>query len=52
MAYPYGKLDIVCSNAGIFSGERDGKVGSLPRSVWDEIVGVNLTGMFLTCNEP
>ena len=29
-----------CSNAGIFSGERDGKVGALPKSVWDEIVGV------------
>jgi NAD(P)-dependent dehydrogenase (short-subunit alcohol dehydrogenase family) len=45
----YGKLDIVCSNAGIFSGERDGKVSGLPKSVWDEIVGVNLTGMYLTC---
>jgi NAD(P)-dependent dehydrogenase (short-subunit alcohol dehydrogenase family) len=45
----WGQLNIVCSNAAIFSGERDGKVGSLPKSVWDEIVGVNLTGMYLTC---
>jgi NAD(P)-dependent dehydrogenase (short-subunit alcohol dehydrogenase family) len=45
----YGKLDIVCSNAAIFSAERDGKVGDLPKSVWDEIVGVNLTGMYLAC---
>jgi NAD(P)-dependent dehydrogenase (short-subunit alcohol dehydrogenase family) len=45
----FGKLDIVVSNAGIFSAERDGKVDRLPKSVWDEIVGVNLTGMYLTC---
>ena len=38
-----------CSNAGIFSGERDGKVDDLPKAVWDEIVGVNLTGMYLAC---
>ena len=28
---------------------RDGKVDELPKSVWDEIVGVNLTGMYLAC---
>lgn len=45
----FGRLDILVSNAGIFSAERDGKVGVLPKSVWDEIVGVNLTGMYLAC---
>ena len=40
---------MLVSNAGIFSGERDGKVDGLPKSVWDEIVGVNLTGMYLSC---
>lgn len=45
----YGRLDILVSNAGIFSGERDRKVDELPREVWDEIVGVNLTGMYLAC---
>lgn len=45
----FGRLDIVCSNAGIFSAERDGKVADLDKAVWDEIVGVNLTGMYLTC---
>jgi NAD(P)-dependent dehydrogenase (short-subunit alcohol dehydrogenase family) len=45
----YGRLDILVSNAGIFSAERDGKVDSLPKSVWDEIVGVNFTGMYLAC---
>ncbi len=45
----FGRLDILVSNAGIFSAERDGKVGVLPKDVWDEIVGVNLTGMYLAC---
>lgn len=45
----YGRLDILVSNAGIFSGERDSKVDSLRKEVWDEIVGVNLTGMYLSC---
>ena len=45
----FGRLDILVSNAGIFSAERDGKVGVLQKAVWDEIVGVNLTGMYLAC---
>ncbi|TPI38173.1 SDR family oxidoreductase [Mesorhizobium sp. B3-1-9] len=45
----FGRLDILVSNAGIFSGERDGKVDGLSKAVWDEIVGVNLTGMYLSC---
>jgi NAD(P)-dependent dehydrogenase (short-subunit alcohol dehydrogenase family) len=45
----FGRLDILVSNAGIFSGERDNKVDGLTKEVWDEIVGVNLTGMYLAC---
>lgn len=45
----HGRLDILVANAGIFSAERDGRVHGLDKAVWDEIVGVNLTGMFLTC---
>jgi NAD(P)-dependent dehydrogenase (short-subunit alcohol dehydrogenase family) len=45
----FGRVDIVVSNAGIFYANRDGKVADVPLSVWEEIVGVNLTGMFLTC---
>jgi NAD(P)-dependent dehydrogenase (short-subunit alcohol dehydrogenase family) len=45
----FGRLDILVSNAGIFSGERDNKVDGLRKEVWDEIVGVNLTGMYLAC---
>jgi NAD(P)-dependent dehydrogenase (short-subunit alcohol dehydrogenase family) len=45
----FGRLDVLASNAGIFSAEKDGRVDSLPKAVWDEIVGVNLTGMYLAC---
>jgi NAD(P)-dependent dehydrogenase (short-subunit alcohol dehydrogenase family) len=45
----FGRLDILVANAGIFSAARDGQVHTVEKSVWDEIVGVNLTGMFLTC---
>ncbi|MDB5525723.1 MAG: family NAD(P)-dependent oxidoreductase [Rhizobium sp.] len=45
----FGRLDILVSNAGIFSGERDDKVDDLRKEIWDEIVGVNLTGMYLSC---
>ena len=45
----FGRLDVLVSNAGIFSAERDGKVDGLAKSVWDEIIGVNLTGMYLSC---
>ncbi len=45
----FTQLDIVCSNAAIFSGARDRPVDELPKEVWDEMVGVNLTGMYLTC---
>lgn len=45
----FGRLDILVANAGIFSAARDGKVHGLPKAVWDEIVGVNLTGMYLSC---
>src|ERR1700731_1087531 len=33
----FGRLDVLVSNAGIFSAERDGKVDDLSRSAWDEI---------------
>lgn len=45
----YARLDILVANAGIFSAARDGRVHGVDQAVWDEIVGVNLTGMFLSC---
>jgi NAD(P)-dependent dehydrogenase (short-subunit alcohol dehydrogenase family) len=45
----FGRLDVLVSNAGIFSAEQDGKVHTLDKSFWDEIMRVNLTGMFNAC---
>ncbi|MBN9023092.1 MAG: SDR family NAD(P)-dependent oxidoreductase, partial [Rhizobiales bacterium] len=45
----FGRLDILVSNAGVFSAERDGKVDTLPKAVWDEMISSNLTGMYLAC---
>ena len=45
----YGALDILCSNAGIFSAADDRPVDALPIEVWSHIVAVNLTGMYLAC---
>ena len=45
----FGRLDILVSNAAVFSAERDGKIDALDQAVWDEILRVNLTGMYLAC---
>jgi NAD(P)-dependent dehydrogenase (short-subunit alcohol dehydrogenase family) len=45
----FGRLDILVSNAGVFYASRDSRVDDLQKSVWDEIVGSNLTGMYLAC---
>ena len=40
----YGKLDFACNNAGVGSGQLP--IIELPRERWDQIVAVNLTGVF------
>ena len=40
----YGKLDILVNNAGISSGEG---LEDMPREVWERIMEVNATGVFL-----
>jgi NAD(P)-dependent dehydrogenase (short-subunit alcohol dehydrogenase family) len=45
----YGRLDILVSNAGIFSASDDSKVDQLRKEIWDEIIRVNQTGMYLAC---
>jgi NAD(P)-dependent dehydrogenase (short-subunit alcohol dehydrogenase family) len=45
----FGRLDILVSNAGIFSATDDAKVHELRKDIWDEIVRVNQTGMYLAC---
>ena len=43
----YGRIDILQNNVGIASGDRG--VTSLEEDDWDNIMDVNLKGMWLTC---
>ncbi len=50
----WGGLDILCAVAGIephvlAPGHGDDRVDRLELSVWQEVININLTGMFLTC---
>jgi len=45
----FGGLDIVISNAGIAMVGKDDRVDRIPLEVWQRMLDVNLTGMFLTC---
>jgi NAD(P)-dependent dehydrogenase (short-subunit alcohol dehydrogenase family) len=42
----FGGLDVVVTSAGI---QRYGTVEETSEALWDEVLGVNLTGVFLTC---
>lgn len=42
----FGKIDIVCANAGIFTV---GAAHELSRHDWDDVIDVNLTGVWKTC---
>lgn len=42
----FGRLDIVFANAGIINVN---PVGEMPVEEWDEVIRVNLRGIFLTC---
>jgi 3-oxoacyl-[acyl-carrier protein] reductase len=41
----FGGIDILCANAGIFP---TAKLGDLTPESWDEVLGINLKGTFLT----
>jgi (+)-trans-carveol dehydrogenase len=41
-----GRLDIVCANAGIYS---QGRLVDLTEQTWQEMIDVNLTGVWHTC---
>ena len=43
----HGGIDIVCSNAGVFPSARLGEMGVAD---WDQVLGINLKGTFLTVN--
>lgn len=42
----FGGLDVVVTSAGI---QRYGTVEDTPEKLWDEVMGVNLKGVYLTC---
>jgi NAD(P)-dependent dehydrogenase (short-subunit alcohol dehydrogenase family) len=44
----HGRLDISVHNAGIMD-PRDEGVTETPLEVWDQVIAVNLTGVFLSC---
>jgi NAD(P)-dependent dehydrogenase (short-subunit alcohol dehydrogenase family) len=44
----FGKVDVLYNNAGIFHAD-DGSVIDTDDAVWDKVIAVDLTGVFLCC---
>lgn len=44
----FGRLDVLFNNAGIFP-DADGSVVDTDETVWDQVMAVNLKGVFLGC---
>jgi len=44
----FGRIDVLYNNAGIFP-ERDGSVVDIEEAVWDQVMAVNLKGIYLCC---
>ncbi|HYM69753.1 MAG TPA: glucose 1-dehydrogenase [bacterium] len=44
----FGRLDVLYNNAGIFP-ERDGSVVDIEEAVWDQVMAVNLKGIYFCC---
>ncbi len=50
VAARWGRLDVLCNNAGIFLSKRgDTLVTELDEAVWDQVINVNLKGVYLCC---
>ena len=45
----FGRLDILVPNAGVQFHDRDVNFHEMPEEVWDEVLSINLKGVFLTC---
>ena len=43
----YGRVDILHNNVGMSKGDQ--KTADLPMATWDNLMGLNLRGMFMTC---
>jgi NAD(P)-dependent dehydrogenase (short-subunit alcohol dehydrogenase family) len=44
----YGRLDCACNNAGIEGGKAFVPTADYSEEIWDEVVAINLTGVFLS----
>ncbi|HLW60271.1 MAG TPA: glucose 1-dehydrogenase [bacterium] len=44
----FGRLNVLYNNAGIFP-EKDGSVVDIDEAVWDQVMTVNLKGIYLCC---
>jgi NAD(P)-dependent dehydrogenase (short-subunit alcohol dehydrogenase family) len=44
----FGGLQVLCNNAGIFPAD-DGGAVETPEDVWDQVIAVNLKGIWLGC---
>jgi NAD(P)-dependent dehydrogenase (short-subunit alcohol dehydrogenase family) len=44
----FGRLDVLYNNAGVFP-ERDGSVVDIDEAVWDQVMAVNVKGIFFCC---
>jgi NAD(P)-dependent dehydrogenase (short-subunit alcohol dehydrogenase family) len=44
----FGRLDVVFNNAGIFHA-KDESVTNTPEDIWDQVIDINLKGVFLGC---
>ncbi|GIV76030.1 glucose 1-dehydrogenase [Litorilinea aerophila] len=45
----YGRLDILCNNAGIM--DRMAPAADVPLDLWERVLRINLTGPFLACRK-
>lgn len=43
----YGRLDCACNNAGIEGGKPFVPTAEYSEAIWDEVIAINLTGVFL-----
>lgn len=49
VAEAFGGLEVLVTSAAVQLHDRDRRVHELPLDVWNETIGINLTGVFLSC---